>query len=510
MNSKRVRVRFAPSPTGPLHMGGVRTALFNYLFAKKNNGDFILRIEDTDQARYVPGTEDYIIDSLKWCNINIDEGITKGGEYGPYHQSERKELYRKYAALLIESGHAYYAFDTTDELDKLRKEYESKKEKFTYCAQNRRSFKNSLSFSKDETQRRIDAGEEYVIRIKIPENEELKFYDIIRKDVIVNTSTLDDKILFKSDGMPTYHLANVVDDHLMKISHVIRGEEWLPSLPLHVLLYRSLGWEADMPEFAHLPLLLKPDGKGKLSKRDGDKLGFPVFPIEWKSPSGEIYPGYRESGYFPEAFVNMIAFLGWNPGTEREIFSLDELINEFALEKVGKSGAKFDPDKAKWFNHYYLQKKNNKEIASLFQPVLKDKGVEVSDEYVKKICGLLKERVNFVSELWEQAQYFFLAPSSYDEKIIQKKWKDETPVVLSELREKLSTIEEFKADNIEKDFKDFLEENNLRMGDVMNVLRLVLVGSNVGPGLFLIAELLGKDEVFSRIETGIKNIKPHK
>lgn len=506
MNSKRVRVRFAPSPTGPLHMGGVRTALFNYLFAKKNNGDFILRIEDTDRARYVPGTEEYIIESLLWCNINIDEGVTKGGEYGPYHQSKRKDIYQKYADLLIESGHAYYAFDTTDELEMLRKEYESRKEKFTYCAQNRNSLKNSLSFPENETRSRIDTGEEYVIRFKIPENEELKFYDIIRKDVIVNTSTLDDKILFKSDSMPTYHLANVVDDHLMKISHVIRGEEWLPSLPLHVLLYRSLGWGNEMPEFAHLPLLLKPDGKGKLSKRDGDRLGFPVFPIEWKSPSGEIYPGYRESGYFPEAFVNMIAFLGWNPGTEREIFSLDELVNEFSLEKVGKSGAKFDPEKAKWFNHYYLQKKDNKEITLLFQPVLKCKGIEASDEYVEKLCGLLKERVNFVSELWEQAHYFFVAPTVYDEKIIQKKWKDDTPVILSELKGKLSTIEEFKADNIEKVFKDFLEEKNLKMGDVMNVLRLVLVGSNVGPGLFLIAEMLGKDEVVKRIEDGIKKI----
>ena len=507
MNSKRVRVRFAPSPTGPLHMGGVRTALFNCLFAKKNKGDFILRIEDTDQARYVPGTEDYIIESLNWCNIKIDEGVTKGGEYGPYHQSKRKEIYRKYADLLIESGHAYYAFDTTDELDQLRKEYESKKEKFTYCAQNRKSLKNSLSFSKEETQRRIESGEEYVIRFKIPENEDLKFYDLIRKDIIVNTSTLDDKILFKSDGMPTYHLANVVDDRLMKISHVIRGEEWLPSLPLHVLLYRSLGWGNEMPEFAHLPLLLKPDGKGKLSKRDGDRLGFPVFPIEWKSSSGEVYPGYRESGYFPEAFVNMIAFLGWNPGTEKEIFSMDELVEGFSLERVIKSGAKFDPEKAKWFNHYYLQKKDDKELATLLQPILKVKGIEASDEFVEKLCDILKERVNFVSELWEQSHYFFIAPTVYDEKIIQKKWKADTPVILSELKEKFITIEEFKTDNIEKVFKDFLEEKNLRMGDVMNVLRLVLVGSNVGPGLFIIAELLGKEEVVKRIDNGIKEIK---
>ena len=506
MNSKRVRVRFAPSPTGPLHLGGVKTALFNYLFAKKSKGDFILRIEDTDQARYVPGTEEYIIESLKWCNINIDEGVTKGGDFGPYHQSERKELYRKYADILIESGHAYYAFDTTDELDKLRKEYESKKDKFTYCAQNRRSLKNSISFSKDETQRRIEAGEKHVIRFKISENEELKFYDLIRKDIIVDTSTLDDKILFKSDGMPTYHLANVVDDHLMKISHVIRGEEWLPSLPLHILLYRSLGWEIEMPKFAHLPLLLKPDGKGKLSKRDGERLGFPVFPLEWKSPSGNIYPGYRESGYFPEAFVNMVAFLGWNPGTEREIFSLDELVEEFSLDRVIKSGAKFDPEKAKWYNHYYLQKKDDKELATLFLPVLKSKGIDVSDEYVTKLCGLLKERIDFVSQIWEQSHYFFSAPKEYRMSIIEKNWKENTPRVLLELKNKFNAIEEFNADNIEKVFKDFLKEKELGKGQVMSVLRLVLVGSNVGPGLFMLAELLGKDEVVKRIDYGANRI----
>ena len=507
MNTKKVRVRFAPSPTGPLHIGGVRTALFNYLFAKKNGGDFILRIEDTDQARFVPGTEEYIIESLKWCGIDCNEGVSIGGDYGPYRQSERKDIYKKYADLLIESGNAYYAFDTPEELEKLRKDYESKKDKFTYNAGNRGLFKNSLSLSKEETRRLLDSGMNYVIRYKIPENEELEFYDIIRGEVVVDTSTLDDKILYKTDGMPTYHLANVVDDHLMKISHVIRGEEWLPSLPLHVLLYRSLGWEKEMPEFAHLPLLLKPDGKGKLSKRDGERLGFPVFPLEWKSPSGEIIPGYRESGYFPEAFVNMIAFLGWNPGTEREIFSLDELVEEFSLDRVIKSGAKFDPDKAKWFNHYYLQKKDDKELASLFQPILKSKGIEASDDYVMKLCGLLKERVDFVSELWDQSHYFFIAPAEYDGKITKKKWKEDSPQILSELKERLNAIEHFNADNIEKVFKGFLEEKGLGMGQVMNVFRLVLVGSNVGPGLFKIAGLLGKDEVVKRIEVGINNIK---
>jgi glutamyl-tRNA synthetase len=506
MNTKRVRVRFAPSPTGPLHMGGVRTALFNYLFAKKNCGDFILRIEDTDQARFVQGTEEYIIESLKWCGIDFDEGVTKGGDYGPYRQSERKDIYKKYADLLIESGNAYYAFDTPEELDKIRKDFQSKKEKFTYNADNRGVFKNSISLSKEETRRILDSGGNYVIRCKIPENEELKLYDMVRGQVVVNTSTLDDKILFKTDGMPTYHLANIVDDHLMKISHVIRGEEWLPSLPLHVLLYRSLGWENEMPEFAHLPLLLKPNGKGKLSKRDGDKLGFPVFPLEWKSPSGEIYPGYRESGYFPGAFVNMIAFLGWNPGTEREIFSLDELVEEFSLERVGKSGAKFDPDKAKWFNHHYLQKKDDKELASLFQAILKSKGIKASNDYVTKLCGLLKERVDFVSELWEQSHYLFSAPKQFSMSIIEKNWKENTPRVLTELKNKFNAIEEFNANNIEKVFRDFLKEKELGKGQVMSVLRLVLVGSNVGPGLFQLVELLGKDEVAKRIDYGANRI----
>ena len=506
MKTKKVRVRFAPSPTGPLHMGGVRTALFNYLFAKKNKGDFILRIEDTDQTRFVPGTEEYIIDSLKWCGIDYNEGVSKGGDYGPYRQSERKDIYKKYADLLIESGDAYYAFDTPEELDELRKDHQRKKEKFTYNAGNRGLLKNSLSLPKAETKRLLKSGEGFVIRFKIPENEELKFYDIVRGEVVVNTSTLDDKILFKSDGMPTYHLANVVDDQLMKISHVIRGEEWLPSLPLHVLLYRNLGWEKEMPEFAHLPLLLKPTGKGKLSKRDGERIGCPVFPLEWKSPSGEIIPGYRESGYFPEAFVNMIAFLGWNPGTEREIFSLDELVKEFSLDRVIKSGAKFDPEKAKWFNHYYLQEKDDKELAVLLQPILKSKGVEVSDNKAAKLCGLMKERVDFVSQIWEQSQYFFFAPKEYSMSIIENNWKENTPRVLTELKIEFNGIEEFNADNIEKVFKDFLKEKELGKGQVMSVLRLVLVGSNVGPGLFKLAELLGKDEVVKRIDYGANRI----
>jgi len=506
MNTKKVRVRFAPSPTGPLHMGGVRTALFNYLFAKKHDGDFILRIEDTDQARFVPGTVEYIIESLKWCGIACNEGVSEGGDYGPYRQSERKEIYKKYADLLIESGDAYYAFDTLEELDKIRTDHQKRKEKFTYSAGNRDLLKNSLSMTKAETKKLLNSGMKYVIRCKIPENEELKFCDLIRGEVVVNTSTLDDKILFKSDGMPTYHLANVVDDYLMKISHVIRGEEWLPSLPLHVLLYKSLGWEKEMPEFAHLPLLLKPDGKGKLSKRDGERLGFPVFPLEWKSLSGEIYPGYRESGYFSEAFVNMIAFLGWNPGTEREIFSLDELVEEFSFDRIIKSGAKFDPDKAKWFNHYYLQKKDDKELATLFQPILKSKGIEVSDDYAAELCGLMKERVDFVSQLWEQSHYFFSAPKEYRMSIIEKNWKENTPRVLLELKNKFNAIEEFNADNIEKVFKDFLREKELRKGEVMSALRLVLVGSNVGPGLFMLAELLGKDEVDKRIDYGANRI----
>ncbi len=503
--AEKVRVRFAPSPTGPLHMGGVRTALFNYLFAKKCGGKFILRIEDTDQARYVPGAEEYIMDSLAWCGIQFDEGIMEGGTYGPYRQSERRELYRQHTEQLLQSGHAYIAFDTPEQLNKLRDEAESEKRTFTYDASVRQQLLNSLALPEEEVQRKIDAGEAFVIRFKIPENKEVVMHDIIRGKVVVNTSTLDDKILFKSDGMPTYHLANIVDDHLMEISHVIRGEEWLPSLPLHVLLYEAFGW--DQPKFAHLPLLLKPTGKGKLSKRDGDKMGFPVFPTEWSSPDGEIFTGYRESGYFPEAFVNLLALLGWNPGTEQEIFSIQELIDIFSLENVGKSGSRFDPEKAKWFNQQWLQKKNNSEIAGKFLQVLKEKNIAVDILKVEKVTGLVKERVQFVSELWDQANFFFEAPKSYDPKTVKKRWKENTPALMLELSEILEAIDDFSSTNTEEKVKDWIEKKELSMGGVMNAFRLCIVGESKGPHMFDIIEVIGKEETLTRLKTGIQNIK---
>ncbi|MCD4731614.1 MAG: glutamate--tRNA ligase, partial [Bacteroidales bacterium] len=428
MSQKEVRVRFAPSPTGPLHIGGVRTALYNYLFAKKHGGKMVLRIEDTDQNRFVEGAEDYILESLNWCGIKFDEGIHKGGPYGPYKQSERKDKYKVYAEKLVKSGNAYFAFDTPEYLESLRKRLEQEKALNTsYSSFCRMDMANSLTLTNQEVQSKIDSGVPYVIRFKMPENEEVRFTDIIRGEVVVNTSTLDDKVLFKSDGMPTYHLANIVDDYLMKISHVIRGEEWLPSLPLHVLLYTALGWKDSMPEFAHMPLTLKPDGKGKLSKRDGDRLGFPVFPLEWKNPqTGEISSGYRESGYFPEAFINILAFLGWNPGTEQEIFSMAELIQTFSLERVGKAGSRFDPEKARWYNHQYLINRSNDELAQLYQPILKEKGFSANDDFVAKLVELIKERANFVKDFWEQSFYFFEAPVEYDAKMIKKGWKVNT------------------------------------------------------------------------------------
>ncbi len=508
MSQKKVRVRFAPSPTGPLHIGGVRTALFNYLFAKKHKGDFILRIEDTDRARYVQGAEEYIIESLKWCKINIDEGVTVGGKYSPYRQSERKSVYRQYALQLVNNGYAYYAFDTPEELEKMRVQLKMAKEDIQqYSAFTRGEMKNSLALPKDKVETLIKSGEPYVIRLKIPENEEIKFHDIIRGSVTVHSSKIDDKILFKSDGMPTYHLANVVDDYLMKISHVIRGEEWLPSTPLHVLLYRYLGWEDAMPQFAHLPLLLKPDGKGKLSKRDGDRLGFPVFPLEWKSPEGERASGFRESGYLPEAFVNMLAFLGWNPGTEQEIFSIDELIESFSLEQVVKSGSIFEPEKAKWFNHQYIITKGNEELASLFQPILKEKNIHFDDDYVAKVCGLIKERANFITDLWEHSYFFFTAPTTYNTKAIKKNWKENTTKILAEVKEILASVEPFNEENTEKFVKQFISEKELGFGQVLNPLRLTLVGDNKGAELFKIIELLGKEEVLERIGDGLKNIK---
>ncbi len=495
--SQKVRVRFAPSPTGPLHIGGVRTALFNYLFAKKHGGDFLLRIEDTDQTRYVEGAETYIIEALNWLNIPFDEGPGKEKDCGPYRQSERKNLYKQYADALIESGNAYYAFDTAEELDAHRKDHEAKGKTFIYNWHNRLKLKNSLVFSAEETQRKIDNGEEYVIRFKSPENETLQLNDIIRGEMQVETSILDDKVLFKSDGMPTYHLANIVDDHLMKITHVIRGEEWLPSLALHVLLYRAFGWEA--PKFAHLPLILKPTGNGKLSKRDGDKMGFPVFPLQWKTADGEEFSGYREDGYLPEAVVNMLAFLGWNPGTEQEIFNLEELVEAFELERVHKAGAKFDPEKTKWFQHQYLQKVDDEILAKDFEDYLGENNVSTALN-LTKIVTLLKERATFVSDLWEQGSFFFEAPDSYDAKASDKAFKTETPELLQKVVSIINATEDFSAENLSEKVKGWITAENIGFGKVMMPLRLALVGEMKGPDVFDILSILGKDESISRIE----------
>ena len=495
----QVRVRFAPSPTGPLHIGVVRTALYNFLFARKNNGVFILRIEDTDRTRFVEGAEEYIMESLRWCGIVVDEGIREGGEYGPYRQSDRKEIYRKYAEKLVDKGMAYYAFDTPDELESLRLEYEKNKRTFIYNAGIRGKLKNSLSLDAVEWNARLDRGEAYVIRFKMPGDDEVHFDDLIRGHVVVNTSTLDDKVLFKSDGMPTYHLAHLVDDHLMKISHVIRGEEWLPSLPLHVLMYRAFGWE--VPLFAHLPLLLKPDGKGKLSKRDGDRMGFPVFPLYW--PFGETAKGYREEGYYPEAFVNMIALLGWNPGTEQEIFSMDELIEAFSLERVGKSGSRFDPEKAKWFNHQYLQKRKNSQLAMEFREFLREKGFHYDIVRLEMLVAMVKERVDFAKEFWSQTDFFFRAPEAYDQEAVKKRWKENTAVILGELKEVLKGINDFSAQTTETTVKSWIESREYNMGAVMNPFRLVIVGALRGPHMFDIISWIGKDETIARIEKGL-------
>lgn len=505
MNNNNIRVRFAPSPTGPLHIGGVRTALYNYLFAKKNGGKFILRIEDTDQNRFVPGAEQYIIESFKWCGIEFDEGATKGGEYGPYIQSERKQTYRQYANDLITSGHAYYAFDTADELNKVRTEYETNKKTFTYNAIERKLLRNSLNIIEPEVDKLIKNGEPYVIRFKMPENETVVMNDMIRGRVEVVTSVLDDKVLFKSDGMPTYHLANIVDDHLMKISHVIRGEEWLPSLPLHVLLYDAFGWEK--PDFAHLPLLLKPDGNGKLSKRDGDRLGFPVFPLQWTDPkTGDISSGYREQGYFPGAFINMLAMLGWNPGDERELFSLKELTEAFSIERVGKAGAKFDPVKAAWYNHQYLIKEDNEKLADLLMPVAINNGVLVEKEQLSQAISLVKERVNFVVELWDQLDFFFKRPEEYDQKTVKKRWKVNSYDQMTELKEVLAKINNFTAENTEEAVKQWIENREYGMGVVMNAFRLLIVGALKGPHLFDIISLIGQEETLERIDQGLHEI----
>ncbi len=508
MNNRKIRVRFAPSPTGPLHIGGVRTALFNYLFAKKAGGDFILRIEDTDQNRFVPGAEEYIIESLKWCGLLPDEGPGTGGNFGPYRQSERKDLYKEYADRLVESGRAYLAFDTPEEIEKLRAEAEANKETFSYGIGTRERLNNSLSLSEDEVQKKTASGAPYVIRFKMPEDEDVTQTDLIRGSVTFNTTkSLDDKVLFKSDGMPTYHLANVVDDHLMQITHVIRGEEWLSSMPLHVLLYRALGWEETMPEFAHLPLILKPQGKGKLSKRDGDKMGFPVFPLQWNDPStGEVFHGYREDGYFPEAFINLLAFLGWNPGTEQEFFTLNELTDIFSLERVVKSGSRFDPEKAKWFNRHYFQLKTEDELTLLFKPILEEKGVVASEKKITRVIAEIKERCEFASDLWEQGSFFFEAPSSYDEKTVKKCWKKDTPKQLTAIAALFKTVKTWEAEAIKETFSSFMNEKEWGFGSIMNPLRLCLVGGNSGPDLFKICEIVGQQETISRIERALTHI----
>lgn len=506
---RKIRVRFAPSPTGPLHIGGVRTALYNYLFAKQNGGDFILRIEDTDQTRFVEGAENYIIESFKWLGLTFDEGVGIGGEYGPYKQSERKELYKKYALELVEKGWAYYAFDTAEELDALRKQYESEKKNFQYDCNTRNGLRNSLSLDKQEVERLLESGEAYVIRFKFPENEDIHLDDLIRGHVKMNSSLLDDKVLYKSDGMPTYHLANIVDDHLMCISHVIRGEEWLPSCPLHVMLYKAFGWEDTMPKFAHLPLLLKPDGNGKLSKRDGDRLGFPVFPLQWTDPkSKEISSGYRESGYLPEAVINMLALLGWNSGTAQEIFSLEELINIFSIDRISKHGAKFDLEKAKWFNHQYLQKVEDEKLAQDFLCDLSSRGINVNEQKVKSIVALVKERCNFVKDFWENSDYFFVAPESYAEKALKKRWKEGTSERVRFIAMEISKIEDNNlwADNAEEFLMKYISENELNMGQIMNSIRLAVVGDTKGVNMLDIFRILGKQEIISRLNTAAEKI----
>jgi glutamyl-tRNA synthetase len=493
-------------------MGGVRTALYNYLFAKKHGGDFLLRIEDTDQTRYVEGAEEYIAQSLKWCGITPDEGYGFGGDLGPYKQSERKEqdLYRKYADQLIAEDKAYYAFDTPEELDQMRENLKKAGVAAPqYNAITRGTMKNSVSLSAEEVKERMDNGEPYVIRVKIPRNVEIKFKDMIRGYVMVHSSNLDDKVLFKSDGMPTYHLANIVDDHLMNISHVIRGEEWLPSAPLHVYLYEAFGWEDSMPDFAHLPLLLKPDGNGKLSKRDGDRLGFPVFPLEWKDPkTNEVSSGYREKGYFSEAFINILSLLGWNPGTTQEVFNMEELIQAFSLERVGKAGAKYDPDKAKWFNQQYLRATDNTELAKLLKENAStaEATADLDLDYLSGVCGMMKERATFISEIVTDGDYFFGSPTEYDEKTTRKKWKEDSGALMTEWVSEVEGIETFDAANIETTFKSFLEARELGIGRVLPLFRLLVTGKGMGPSMFEIASILGKEETLNRMKSGISTL----
>lgn len=509
MSDRKVRVRFAPSPTGPLHMGGVRTALYNYLFAKKLGGDFILRIEDTDQTRFVPGAEDYIRESLEWCGLIPDEGQAYGGNFGPYKQSERKSMYRQYADQLVESGYAYYAFDSSEELSEMRDlAKKAGTPNWQYNNVTRGHMKNSLTLSEEEVNKRISDGEAYVIRVKLPRNEEVKFEDIIRGWVSVNTNNLDDKVLFKSDGMPTYHLANIVDDHLMNISHVIRGEEWLPSAPLHILLYQYLGWEKSRPEFAHLPLLLKPDGNGKLSKRDGDRLGFPVFPLEWTNPEdGETSSGYKQKGFFPEAFVNMLAFLGWNPGTEQELFSLDELIQSFSLERVNKAGAKYDHDKTRWFNQQYLRSKTDGELSELLAKAAQEAGFANYDsDYLSKVAGLMKERAYFIKDMLLEGDYFFQKPQEYDAKTLQKKWNADARLHVEKLLSLFQKTDDFSMENLESIFKSYLETHELGFGKVGPGFRLAVTGKGMGPSMFEICSILGKEETLERMQIALDKL----
>jgi glutamyl-tRNA synthetase len=508
MKAENVRVRFAPSPTGPLHIGGVRTALYNFLFARQQGGTMILRIEDTDQNRFVQGAEEYIVNSLTWCGLDFDESPEKGGPHAPYRQSERSAIYREYISLLLENGHAYYAFDTEAALNALR---DTAKENggrtFQYDQQTRKTLRNSTAMSEAEVKQELEAGTPYVVRVKIPENEHVIVHDLIRGEVEVNTANLDDKVLFKSDGLPTYHLANVVDDYLMKITHVIRGEEWLPSAPLHVLLYRFFGWEAIMPKFAHLPLILKPDGNGKLSKRDGDRLGFPVFPTEWRDPvTGEIYSGYRESGYLPEAVINILAHLGWNPGTEQELFSMDDLIRQFSLDRVGKHGSKFDPEKAKWFNHQYMQLKSDEELLQLLKPWLVEHRLTPLPDFVQKVVHLVKERAFLTGDLWENSWFFFLRPPQYDQQVFQKIWLPGTTGWLVDFAKEVAGMGDFNKDTLHALVQEYTLRTGVKMGQLMNPLRLLMVGSNQGPGMMDLAEVLGKDEFMARIQIGLERL----
>ena len=502
MSDRKVRVRFAPSPTGALHIGGVRTALYNYLFARQHGGDLVFRIEDTDSNRFVPGAEEYIIESFRWLGIKFDEGVSFGGEHGPYRQSERRSIYKKYVEQLLAADKAYIAFDTPEQLEAKRAEIQN----FQYDAHTRGEMTNSLTLPKEEVERRIADGEQYVVRFKVEPGIEVHIDDMIRGHVVIKSDILDDKVLYKSaDELPTYHLANIVDDHLMEITHVIRGEEWLPSAPLHVLLYRAFGWEDTMPTFAHLPLLLKPEGKGKLSKRDGDRLGFPVFPLEWHDPkTGDVSSGYRESGYFPEAVVNFLALLGWNPGTEQELFTLDELVQAFDIHKCSKAGARFDYQKGIWFNHEYMLKKSNEEVANLFAPIVANNGVDESMERITKVVSMMKDRVNFVKELWPLCSFFFIAPTEYDEKTVKKRWKADSAKVMSELADVLEGIDDFSVEGQEPVVMKWIEEKGYKLGDVMNAFRLTLVGIGKGPGMFDISAFLGKEETLKRMRKAIE------